>query len=69
MADARELLSDFLEKHQCAFVSADLPGLESNAKDSDTITDCYLADLAGQHGMRLATLDARIQHKAAELVG
>jgi AbrB family looped-hinge helix DNA binding protein len=30
---------------------------------------CYLANLASLHGMTLATLDTRIQHKAAVLIG
>lgn len=69
MADSRALLSDFLRKRDCAFISADLPTLRSNAPGSETVTDCYLAYLAGQHGMMLANLDTRIQHKAALLIG
>ena len=68
MSDARLLLTDFLRKHHCAFIPADLPGLQSRAVDSETVTDWYLADLAAAHGMKLATLDARIRHKAAELI-
>jgi len=68
MADARALLDDFLKKNNCHFISADLPGLHSNATDSETVTDSYLADLAEKHGMKLATLDTRIHHRAAELV-
>ena len=68
MAQARLLLADFLAKRKCTFVSADLPGLRSQAANSDTVTDCYLADLVASHGMKLATLDGRIQHKAAEII-
>jgi predicted nucleic acid-binding protein len=68
MADARKLLADFLEMEQCSFLAADLPGLKSHAKESDMVTDCYLAELAAMHGMKLATLDARIQHKTAQLI-
>jgi predicted nucleic acid-binding protein len=68
MADARWLLTDFLKKNRCAFVSADLPGLQSQATNSEVMTDCYLADLAARHGMKLATLDARIRHHAAEVI-
>jgi predicted nucleic acid-binding protein len=68
MTDARALLDDFLKKNDCSFIPADLPGLQSKAADSETVTDSYLADLAAHHGMKLATLDTRIQHRAAELV-
>ena len=69
MADARFLLDDFLRKNHCAFIPADLAGLESQAANSEVVTDCYLADLAARHAMKLATLDGRIRHKAAETVG
>ncbi|HTA29450.1 MAG TPA: PIN domain-containing protein [Candidatus Cybelea sp.] len=69
MRDARELLSDFTNKTRCSFIAADLPGLKSEAKNSDTVTDCYLAELAARHGMKLATLDTRIPHKAVEVIG
>jgi hypothetical protein len=32
------------------------------------LTDCYLADLAGKHGFKLATLDTGIKHRAVELI-
>ena len=69
MPDARELLSDFLAKHKCSFIGADLQALESLATESDSVTDCYLADLAQRHGMRMATLDARLKHASAQLIG
>ena len=69
MGDARLLLTDFLDKHDCAFVPADLSGLQSQAANSETVTDCYLADLAASHAMKLATMDSRIRHKAAEIIG
>jgi predicted nucleic acid-binding protein len=68
MGDARLLLTDFLDKHDCAFIPADLPGLQSRAGNSETVTDCYLAELAASHAMKLATLDRRIRHKAAQMI-
>jgi predicted nucleic acid-binding protein len=68
MDDARLLLADFLDKHDCTFIPADLSGLRSQAANSETVTDCYLADLAASHAMKLATLDRRIRHKAAEMI-
>lgn len=32
------------------------------------VTDFYLADLAASHGLKLATLDERLGHRAVELV-
>ena len=68
MAPARTLLAEFLEKNNCQFVPADLPALKSSAASSNVVTDSYLADLADSCGMRLATLDTRIKHKAAMLI-
>src|SRR5437868_14196262 len=55
MADARKLLEAFLTYHNCIFIPANLPALQSNAKDSEMVTDCYLADLASRHRVVLAT--------------
>ena len=68
MGDARLLLADFPDKHDCAFIPADLSGLRSQAANSETVTACYLADLAASHAMKFATLDTRIRHRAAELI-
>jgi len=68
MGDARLLLADFLAKRGCAFIPADLPGLQSQGANSETVTDSYLADLAASHAMKLATLDGRIRHTAAEII-
>ncbi len=69
MTDSRALLADFLKKQNCAFIAADLPALRSNAPTSETATGCYLANLASPHGIILATLDTRNQHKASNLIG
>jgi predicted nucleic acid-binding protein len=68
MADARALPADFLQKNRCEFVPADLPALKSTAGSSAVVTDSYLAKLADAHGLRLATLDTRIKHKAVMLI-
>ena len=68
MRDARLLLGDFLGKHDCVFIPADLPGLQSQAVSSEMVTDSYLAGLAASHAMKLATLDTRIRHKAVHLI-
>jgi predicted nucleic acid-binding protein len=68
MSDARLLLTDFLNKNRCAFVPANLSGLQSKNTSSETITDSYLADLAASHGMKLATFDKRINHQAVEII-
>ncbi len=68
MADARNLLQDFLASHKVEFVEADLPALESKASKSEEVTDVYLADLAGRNNLKLATLDHGISHSAVEII-
>ena len=68
MADARKALEKFLSETAATRIPDDLPALDSKAGKSDQVTDCYLADLASKHGLKLATLDAGIKHRAAELV-
>ncbi len=68
MAVCRAVLAEFLAQKKCAFLAADLPGLKSPSESSETVTDVYLAELAGSHGMVLATLDRRLRHPAAELI-
>ena len=68
MEQTRELLKMFIAERKAGRIPDDLPALESNAKKSDDVTDCYLADLAASHGFKLATLDGRIAHPAVELI-
>ncbi len=68
MPMAREALGDFITRHEPAFLPDDLNALKSSAQSSEQVTDFYLAELASTHGMKLATFDARILHKAVELV-
>ena len=39
-------------------IADDLPALESHPRTSNEVTDCYLAELASRHRMKLATMDA-----------
>ncbi len=68
MAIARQALRDFISANQVKFLAVDLPALKATAAKSDAVTDGYLAELAGQHNLKLATLDAGIKHAAAELI-
>jgi uncharacterized protein len=68
MATARQLLAAFLGKYRLSFVADDLLPLKSPAQKSEQVTDHYLADLAASKGMKLATLDEGIAHKAVELI-
>jgi hypothetical protein len=69
MADARRLLEAFATRTGAERIADDLPALESRPSASGQVTDYYLADLAVKHGLRLATLDARLhRHRAVELI-
>jgi predicted nucleic acid-binding protein len=68
MTDARKALEKFLSETKAARIPDDLPALDSKADKFDQVTDSYLADLADKHGLKLATLDAGIKHRAAELI-
>lgn len=68
MDAARKLLESFYADEDVLHVDADLRALESRAKQHSEVTDQYLAALAGKHGIRLATLDAGINHKDVELI-
>ena len=68
MDRARELLNRFASERQAERISDDLPALESKAKNSEAVTDVYLADLAAKHGLKLATLDRAIAHEAVVVV-
>ena len=64
----RDALSEFLRKHRCRFVPDDFSPQRIAAQSSREFTDLYLAELAEQHRMKLATLDTRIFHRAVEVV-
>jgi predicted nucleic acid-binding protein len=68
MGKARELLQRFLDEREAGRIPDDLPALESKAAKSEEVTDSYLAELAARHGMKFATLDERIRHRAVALL-
>lgn len=68
IAAARQLLEAFLRKHGSDFVADDLWPLKSRPKTSEQVTDYYLAELAASKGMKLATLDKGIAHRAVEII-
>jgi len=68
MDKARELLGRFAAERKAERISDDLAPLDSHPKTSDEVTDHYLADLATQHGLKLATLDEKIKHASVEVI-
>ena len=68
MPVAREVLSDFISRHDPIFVPDDLNALKGSSETSEQVTDFYLAELASTHHMKLATFDTRISHRAAEII-
>lgn len=68
MDKTRELLKRFLSEHDASRIPDDLPALESSPKKSEEVTDSYLAALAGKHGFKLVTMDARIKHPAVTFI-
>jgi predicted nucleic acid-binding protein len=68
MTTARRLLEAFLDNRGPQFVADDLPPLKLSAQKSVQVTDQYLAELAASKGMKLATLDEGISHRAVELI-
>ena len=68
MDKARDVLQTFKRERKADWIADDLEALDSVAKTSNQVTDCYLADLADKHGLKLATLDAGIKHRAVELI-
>ena len=64
----RNALSEFLRKQRCRFIPDDFSPQQIAAQSSRDFTDLYLAELAEQHRMKLATLDTRIFHRAVEIV-
>jgi toxin-antitoxin system PIN domain toxin len=68
MEHARNALSKFAKERNAGWIHDDLEPLDSSPRDSDQVTDQYLADLAAKHGARLATFDQRIKHRAIEAI-
>jgi uncharacterized protein len=69
MTDARKALEKFLSETSAARIPDDVPALDSKADKSDQVTDCYLADLAAKHGLKLATFDTGLKHPSATIIG
>jgi len=68
MKQARASLDKFLNERNAERIADDLPALHSHPTRSAEVMDQYLADLASKHGLRFATLDARIKHLSVEMV-
>ena len=63
---ARKMLRDWKVARKPAFVPCDVEALKTNPPKTGTqTTDFYLAGLARQHGMKLATLENNMGHPAA----
>jgi predicted nucleic acid-binding protein len=68
MGHARKGLADFCAERRIEWIPDDLAPLDSKPKNSEAVTDTYLADLSAKHGLTLGTLDRGIKHPAAELI-
>jgi predicted nucleic acid-binding protein len=68
MAVVRQALESFKRINHVEFVPADLEALKAHAQTSGQVTDSYLAELAAAKGLKLATFDAGIKHRAVELI-
>jgi len=68
MEKARAALTTFCDERSVERIFDDLPPLESRPKASEQVTDCYLADLAAKHGMKLATFDEALTHPAVQCI-
>jgi toxin-antitoxin system PIN domain toxin len=63
---ARKMLADWKAAKSPRFVPCDLEVLKTAApKTGNKTTDYYLAALAEAHGMKLATLETNLGHRAA----
>ena len=69
MTEARELLSEWTRQCQPMQVWCDISALKGSvASTSGKTTDIYLANLALNHGLSLATLDEGVDHDAAAVI-
>jgi predicted nucleic acid-binding protein len=67
--EARKVLNDWKKSRKPQFVACDLEVLATDAPSAGSrTTDFYLASLAAGHGMRLATLDEGIGHRAGFVI-
>jgi predicted nucleic acid-binding protein len=66
---AKKMLQDWKAAQKPEFVPCDLDALDmQDPATGKQTTDFYLASLAQQHGMRLATLDEGIRHPSVFLI-
>lgn len=66
---ARKMLRDWKTAKKPEFVPCDIEALKTHAPKTGTqTTDFYLAGLAEQHGMKLATLENKMAHRAVFLI-
>jgi len=66
---ARKMLADWKAFQQPEFVPCDLEVLKTTApKTGARTTDFYLAGLAEAHGLKLATLETNLGHRAASSI-
>jgi predicted nucleic acid-binding protein len=66
---ARKLLRDWKTAKKPEFIPCDIEPLKTTAPGTGTkTTDFYLAGLAEEHGMKLATLEHSMGHMAAFLI-
>lgn len=69
VAEARKVLNDWRRSRKPQFIPCDMEALSSDVPSAGSkTTDFYLASLASQHGMELATLDEGITHKSALVI-
>ena len=68
MEKARRLLEQFAADRAAERITDDLAALDSHPKESEEVTDFYLANLAARHGARLGTFDQAISHAAVDII-
>ena len=69
LPDARQALAEWKAQRQPAFVPCAIPTADGEAAPGWKLTtDFYLGNLAAAHQMKLATLDGKMGHPAAEAI-
>jgi predicted nucleic acid-binding protein len=67
--EARKVLNDWKKSRKPRFIPCDLEVLSTDAPSAGSrTTDFYLASLAAESGMKLATLDEGIGHGASFVI-